>query len=277
MRIKLFLSCLISDKIYSLNFNKIKAFIISLIIHITLFMLLLYSSTQVVHLEPLKEEKKVISVSLVSSFEKSLVKTTTPKAVTPKPVVKKTVVKKQIVKKPVVQKPVVQKTIPKKTAVKKRETKTPLKTKAAPISKKISPQKEAIIPTKTLTPSEAFTPLTTEKPLANKAEKSSDKPEPPLQEKGISPTKLGQIRSLIQNSLVYPAIARRMKIEGVVVVSFLLTKDGHVEKANVHTPSGSRTLDAKALKTVLALSGEYPHLDKKTDLQIPISFSLKNS
>lgn len=263
LRINLFSSSVISNKIHNYNFNKIKAFIISLTIHITLFVILLYSSTQIVRIEPLKEEKKVMSVSLVSSFEKSL-----PKKITPQPAPVKPVVKKVLAKKPLLKKPTITKKIAPKPIIKKSPKKAAPQPKVAPIPEKMAP---------TTQPAELFTPLATKQAVTNKVEKDSLNPEPPLQEKGVSPTELGKIRSLIQNSLVYPAIARRMKIEGVVVVAFLLSKDGHVERANVVVPSGSRTLDAKALKTVLALSGEYPHLKKKTDLQIPISFSLKNS
>ena len=139
-------------------------------------------------------------------------------------------------------------------------------------------EKELIVATNRLTPSEVLTPQASPMPTNTKTKtKAEEKVSKKESTQSISSNTLGEIRSLIQDSLVYPAIARRMKIEGIVVVSFVLTQDGHVESANILTRSGSSSLDKKALNTVLALSGQYPHLTKKIDLQIPVSFSLKNS
>ncbi|MCX6076508.1 MAG: TonB family protein [Campylobacterales bacterium] len=87
-------------------------------------------------------------------------------------------------------------------------------------------------------------------------------------------TAIELIRAMIQNFLVYPAMA---KIDRVVVVSFVLTRDARVESAIIFNNSGSSSLDSKAIQTVLALSGEYLQLNKEVQLQIPIAFSLKKS
>jgi periplasmic protein TonB len=254
------LTDVISKKIHNSDSNKVKAFIISLSLHASLLAALVEWDTKTV-IEPLAQENKRVVVSLVSSYEKTI----TPTKTVAKPVVKqkkapvKALKKKPIVKtKKQIQKPVVQKT--------------------KPIQQKQTPQEKPIIAAKPLLPSEELTPKVPTPPVIDETLAQTAQ-EPPMkqQQESVSASTLGKIRSLIQNSLVYPAIAKRMKIEGVVIVSFVLTVDGQVESANVLTPSGSRTLDAKALKTVLALSGEYPRLNKKTDLQIPISFSLQNS
>jgi periplasmic protein TonB len=88
---------------------------------------------------------------------------------------------------------------------------------------------------------------------------------------------LGRIRAMIEDALTYPSIARKLGIEGVVVVSFILKQDGLVEKAEILTTSGSTLLDTKAIQTVLSLSGDYPPLNKTVYLKIPIAFSLKKS
>ncbi|MBU1642601.1 TonB family protein, partial [bacterium] len=85
---------------------------------------------------------------------------------------------------------------------------------------------------------------------------------------------LGRIRTMIENSLTYPAIARRLRLQGTVVVSFILKTSGLVEKVEIVMSSGSAMLDSKALQTVLALNGEYPALTKTAFLQVPITFSL---
>lgn len=88
---------------------------------------------------------------------------------------------------------------------------------------------------------------------------------------------LGRIRAMIEDALTYPSIARKLGLEGVVVVSFILKQDGYVEKAEILTTSGSTLLDSKAIQTVLSLSGDYPPLNKTVYLKIPIAFSLKKA
>ncbi len=85
---------------------------------------------------------------------------------------------------------------------------------------------------------------------------------------------LGRIRTLIENALTYPAIARKLKLEGTVLVSFKLQTDGIVEKIELLETSGSSLLDTRALQTVAALNGEYPKLPETTFLKIPIAFTL---
>lgn len=249
----------ISKNIYSSNHLRTKAFFASLLIHGSLLATGLY----IVHNQPVElpkaDERVTVSIStLAPSFsqEKS----------PSKPIVKK-----------VQHKPI--------KHIKKKSVKTPI------VKQKTSQKSPKPFIKKKLLPSEAFTPhvsndvtaLTSDKePLYSPKKISSETPKEALttqnkSTQSISPTTLGLIRSLIQNSLTYPAIARKLKIEGVVVVSFVLTQDGRVENATIYTKSGSSSLDSKALKTVLALSGEYPHLSKKVDLRIPISFSLQNS
>ncbi|MGE4471399.1 MAG: TonB family protein [Sulfuricurvum sp.] len=93
----------------------------------------------------------------------------------------------------------------------------------------------------------------------------------------INGATLGRIRLMIENALTYPAVARKLHLEGVVIVSFILKPSGIVEKAEILSTSGSSTLDNKAIQTVLSLSGDYPTLTKTVYLKIPIAFSLNKS
>jgi protein TonB len=79
---------------------------------------------------------------------------------------------------------------------------------------------------------------------------------------------------MIENSLTYPAIARRLRLQGTVVVSFILKTSGLVEKVEIVMSSGSAMLDSRALQTVLALNGDYPALTETAFLKVPITFSL---
>ncbi|MDD5406278.1 MAG: TonB family protein [Sulfurovaceae bacterium] len=95
--------------------------------------------------------------------------------------------------------------------------------------------------------------------------------------KEIEDALLGRIRAMIENAITYPAIARKLRLEGEVLAFFILNPDGTVETAKVKSTSGSDMLDTKAIQTILSLSGRYPALGKTFELSIPIAFSLKKS
>ncbi|MHC3993316.1 energy transducer TonB [Thiomicrolovo sp. ZZH C-3] len=94
---------------------------------------------------------------------------------------------------------------------------------------------------------------------------------------GPDATVLGQIRAMIESAIAYPAAARRLRLEGVVTLSFKLASDGTVAAAEVLRSSGSTILDRKALQTLWDLSGDFPSLESLTHLTIPITFSLSHS
>jgi protein TonB len=57
-------------------------------------------------------------------------------------------------------------------------------------------------------------------------------------------------RYLVNPAPAYPAAARRRNQEGTVIVSASVNERGRVESAEVKESSGSRVLDAAALKAV---------------------------
>ena len=240
-----------------LRLRKATPFLVSVGLHSTLVAATFLIATQ--EDVPKMQESRVVLV--LSSYVANKVEPQAQEA--PKPQVKKEEPKKMP-----------QKEIVKKQIVKKQQT-TPQQ----------AVQKKEIVP-----PAEAFAPQKSHEvaPTVTKQEVSrapiqqepfiQDKPTPSKQiSPQIDPATLGQIRFMIQNSLIYPAMARRLKIEGVVFVAFTLTCDGRVKSATVEQKSGSTSLDSKALETVLGLSGEYPKLQKEMQLKIPIAFSLKHS
>ncbi|WP_345985595.1 energy transducer TonB [Sulfurimonas sp. HSL-1656] len=106
-------------------------------------------------------------------------------------------------------------------------------------------------------------------PLANNNKKADPT--------GPDATVLGRIRAMIESAITYPAAARRLRLEGVVTLSFKLASDGTVATAEVLRSSGSTVLDRKALQTLWDLSGDFPSLESLTHLTIPITFSLSHS
>ncbi len=258
----------ISKKIYIKrnDFLKLKSFLLSLFIHATILAIVLYSNIS--EPTPLSAEEKTVVISLASYM-----KTDVQQKMISKPVQK--VEKYRVVK--------VQKKLKKvKKAEKSKEVKKVIKTKTP---EKIAQKRKEIAQS-----SEAFTPQQSNVESVTKEDSlqatsshlispSTNKalPTKKAQLNDIGKKELAQIRWMIENSLSYPAIAKKLKIEGVVVVSFSLKQDGYLENIHIVSSSGSSTLDKKALQTVSSLDGEYPHLEKKVDLKIPIAFSLKKS
>ncbi|MCD6258630.1 MAG: energy transducer TonB [Helicobacteraceae bacterium] len=208
---------------------------------------------------PMAQESRVIlslsNYTVVKQEPKpQQIQKNTPKKEEPKKTIKKEI-KKEVVQK--------KQTTPQQT-VQKKEIVPPAEAFAPQKSNEVAPVEEI---------QEISRAPKQEKTVTKAVQQATAKQNSPQ----IDPTTLGQIRFMIQNSLVYPAMARRLKIEGVVLVHFILTRDGRVKSALIEQKSGSTSLDSKALETVLGLSGEYPKLPKEMQLKIPIAFSLKHS
>lgn len=245
-----FSEIVISNKIYinSGDYLKLKSFILSLSLHVTALLLVFHSDIS--KPIPLYAKEKTVVVSL-SEYVQEQSNTE------------------------VVKKVVLNKSIPKKTD----------KVEKVKTLQKIPP-----VVSKVVQSSEAFTP---QQPNAEQVHKENSitadsshvispsinkmLPTKKAQFNDIGKEELAQIRLMIENALCYPAIAKKLGIEGVVIVSFSLNTDGSLADIHIVSSSGSSTLDKKALQTVSSLDGEYPHLEKKVDLKIPIAFSLKKS
>jgi len=256
----------------SLQTNRYKAFLASLLIHSALLSAALYFGAVYKKPPQIQENKIVMQLS-------SFVPHTAPKQeVLPQKVVH--AVQPKLQPQP---KKSAQKTL-RKIPQKQLKTVQPTPVKEEPIAQEVV-QNEA-------GSSEAFTPpmpdevaqnvtLHEETPLYSPALQPSVQNQTALQEpsagESLDHTTLSLIRSMIQNALIYPPLAKRLKLEGVVVVSFTLTRDGRVEDALILSRSASASLDTRALQTVTSLSGSYPELPKKTTLEIPIAFTLKKS
>jgi len=89
---------------------------------------------------------------------------------------------------------------------------------------------------------------------------------------------LAKVRQKIQESLHYPAMAKKMGIEGEAVVRFLIHTNGMVDASSITIAksSGKAILDRNAIDAVLeAIPFELP---PKEDLEIviPVVFKLKS-
>lgn len=263
-----------NNSVISLNtqqnrYLKTKAFFISLFLHIGLFALVAqYVSVEFITPLPevVKPEKKTrISLSAYVPQVQS-----------------KTVVVKQEPKKPTPVKKEVKKVIPKKQeVVQKAQPVVKPESKPEPkphCEETLQQTQEQEVKKEVVAPVEAFTPQVPDTELNPKIKEKNVRlaqQNSPLSEQKLS--ELALIRSLIQDALKYPSIAKRLRLEGVVVVSFSLSTTGRVSNLQLVQSSDSSVLDTRALQTVSSLDGEFPQLQKKVDLKIPIVFSLQQS
>ena len=247
----------ISEKIYcEKEFLKLKSFLLSLTLHAAIVLIVLYSNIS--QSVPLHAQAKTVVISLSTYVLKQSVSVPAKnKKLFPKKNITKTTAKTEKLKKTAKIKTPEKILSDIKSKPKSSEAFTPQQSNAEPMPKEDSHKTNS-----SYIPSPSFT---------------KELPTSSAQLCQIGNEELAQIRLMIENSLRYPSIAKKLKIEGVVVVSFSLNTDGYLENIHIVSSSGSSALDKKALQTVSSLDGEYPHLEKKVDLRIPIAFSLKKS
>lgn len=259
---------------------KIKAFLFSLFIHLMLLMIATYL-LHAVDTKLVSHEEHLVRVSL-AEFTPT-VKKSMPvhKVVQAKPISKPIV--HHVVHKEVVHKRVVHKVIDKKVVHKNIHKKIVKKVEKT-IQKSAPHYKVAVKSSETFS-----SPVSKSSSIVQKDVKKVVSPQrisaqrfkkvsnPPQKSRTLSSSKLAKIRSMIESAVVYPAIAHKLGLEGVVIVSFILTKQGVVKTAKILSSSGSSSLDTEALQAILSLSGKYPKLKRLASLKMPISFSLSHS
>ena len=82
----------------------------------------------------------------------------------------------------------------------------------------------------------------------------------------------------LNQNLKYPPTAQRMKIQGTVVVSFIVNKDGTTTDARILRSSGKSILDTEAMRVVRMMpkwkAGEDHGKPCRTQFAIPIEFKI---
>lgn len=82
------------------------------------------------------------------------------------------------------------------------------------------------------------------------------------------------VKELITRNLTYPVVARRMKWQGTVVVSFIVLKNGEVEDIRVVTGSGHNVLDKNVIATIQQVQ-PFPAPPAAAEFTMPIKYTLK--
>jgi len=87
---------------------------------------------------------------------------------------------------------------------------------------------------------------------------------------------LAALRQAIQRGLVYPAVARRLGLAGLVRVRFQVLADGRVDPGSLVVTGGSDDdiLRRGALDTIRRLSTFSPPPVGSIGVEVPVSFTL---
>jgi TonB family protein len=232
------------------------------IVHASLF----YSLNSVQ--QPIIVTQKVIKIALLNKEEIAKKEETKPKPIVkakPKPIVKAK--PKPIVKaKP---KPIVK---AKPKPIVKAKPKPIVKAKPKPIVK----AKPTVIPytePKKIVQNEINTKLK-ERLLAQEARKKQEAKSKKIQNELT--LYLSKVRAKIQKNLRYPALAKRLKLEGESVVAFKILPDGHVDSSSIKTEnsSGYKSLDRQAIETILSVSPFDIPPQSNMSIVLPVAFAL---
>ena len=77
---------------------------------------------------------------------------------------------------------------------------------------------------------------------------------------------------MINENIKYPSKARKLSIEGIVVVKFKISESGSVE--NIVVLEGHRFLQNATIEAIEEASKKFPKTNKSIEIQIPIVYKL---
>lgn len=86
---------------------------------------------------------------------------------------------------------------------------------------------------------------------------------------------LRAVKSAIDNAITYPRQARKMRVQGRVLVEFFWSKDKTLSNIKILQSSGHQVLDKSAVKTIKKASLRFPAHTNDVKMQIPIVFDLR--
>ncbi len=232
-----------------------KTFFISLTIH-TIIIAIFFNLFSIKEKRENKHKTKIISLKhiVLKQEPKKQIKKEIKKTPPKKPPIKKQKPKKFIKKKKIVKK---RKIIKKKKIIQKPPKKR--KNTPKPIHKK---EKTSPSPTAASLQKEIKQPILTSP--TNKTE---------LKEKNYIKLNISKIYEAIEKAKKYPKIAKRLKIQGEVSVSFTILPNGEV--TNIKTSGAHKILQKSAYKTIKEASVEFPKPNEKVNIQLKIKYILK--
>lgn len=145
-----------------------------------------------------------------------------------------------------------------------------------PLSKKVNPEKEKKEPVKQLN----LTHLKGKDQIFQmQSENKPKKEEIILEAKGDIKKYFFYVRDKLQENLSYPLMAKKLQIEGTVIVRFVIEKDGSVNENTIKIvkSSGSKILDRQAIITVKNSIPFKAPPEGRIVVEIPVVFEIIRS
>ena len=211
------------------------SFFITTILYLVWTLFLFYTFSDILIIEEKKQEELKISLSHVMvQQEQTSAQPVSEPIIEPEPLAQvPTPIKKKIEK-------------PKKENIQKKVVKEPIIEKVQNLSE---PKQNTLIEEKQLTT----------KPQIDEKKEYLDK-------------NLALIRSLINKNVKYPSKAKKLSIEGIVVVKFKILEDGSVQ--NIQIIEGHALLRNSTIEAIEEASKSFPKSEISIEIQIPIEYKL---
>ncbi|EMI4815319.1 energy transducer TonB [Campylobacter upsaliensis] len=154
---------------------------------------------------------------------------------------------------------------------------------------KIAQKDNHLVPEKqTLEPKQSFKiapkksqSKTSAKPLNERIENSNLKSNEStkssiLSSKQSEEIALNKIREAIQKAQIYPLIAQKKRMSGVVKVEFIWKSDKTLADLKIIQSSGYTLLDKSALESIRKASLNFPSYERNLKITLPISYEIKS-
>lgn len=122
---------------------------------------------------------------------------------------------------------------------------------------------------------------TSAKPLNERIESSNLKSNESVKSSNLSSKQseeiaLNKIREAIQKAQIYPLIAQKKRMSGVVKVEFIWKSDKTLADLKIIQSSGYTLLDKSALESIRKASLNFPSYERNLKITLPISYEIKS-
>ncbi|EAL9780340.1 energy transducer TonB [Campylobacter upsaliensis] len=97
-----------------------------------------------------------------------------------------------------------------------------------------------------------------------------------LSSKQSEESALNKIQEAIQKAQIYPLIAQKKRMSGVVKVEFMWMSDKTLEDLKIIQSSGYTLLDKSALESIRKASLNFPSYERNLKITLPISYEIKS-
>ncbi|EMF1843015.1 energy transducer TonB [Campylobacter upsaliensis] len=146
----------------------------------------------------------------------------------------------------------------------------------------LAPEKQALTPKQSskIAPKKSQS-KTSAKPLNERIENSNLKSNEStkssiLSSKQSEESALNKIQEAIQKAQIYPLIAQKKRMSGVVKVEFMWMSDKTLADLKIVQSSGYTLLDKSALESIRKASLNFPSYERNLKITLPISYEIKS-